>query len=587
MKNLPNWNLDDLYLSPTAKELAFDIELASKKAIELKEKYQGKVANLKGEKLYSLIKEDEKTSEILGKIGTYAYLYFITDMLDEKRSSFFQSCSEKINNISQNLIFVSLEIAGLTDKQIQEKLTNKELQKYTPFIRDIRAGRDYRKSQEIEEILHEKSQTSSSAWSRFFDETIASLKFKLSGTEYSASEIFDFLSSKDGLVRKKAAKAVSKTLGENIRIFSFITNTLAKDKAINDKIRNYPHPVKSRNVANLIEDEVVECLADTVKANYKNLAHRYYKYKASLFGSKSLAYYDRNAPLPESSEEKIPWLDAKDIVLSAYYDFIPEMGKIAEQFFDKNWIDAGPSKGKDSGAFAHPATTDTHPYILLNYQGKKRDVMTLAHELGHGIHQVLSAKQGYFLADTPLTLAETASVFGEQLAFERLLKNCKTESEKNLLLASKIEDQLNTIVRQVAFFEFEKQVHQKRREGELTSDDICKIWLDVQKASLGPSIKMHADYKYFWSYIPHFIHSPFYVYAYAFGNCLVNSLYKTYQDGLSDFKQKYLDMLSAGGTLHHTDLLRPFGLSAKDSDFWQKGLTLVTEYLDTLIKPAS
>jgi oligoendopeptidase F len=580
---LPNWNLDDLYKSPKDKNLSADLELSAKEITAFEKKYQNKISDLSGAELAKAIAQYEIFYQRLGKISAYSYLYFVTDMLNEERSSFYQNISEQLNDISIKTIFFGLEISKLSEKNLAEKLKDKNLKKYQPFIRDVRLGREYQKSQEIEEILHEKSQTSRNAWSRLFDETMAGLTFPYQKKELAAAEIFNLLASHDPKARKEAAKSVGDVLGKNIKLFSFITNTLAKDKAISDKIRNYPHPAKSRHVSNLIEDEVVDCLADTVKKNYKNLAHRYYQYKAELFGKKELDYWDRNAPLPDEDKQLVSWQDAKKTVLTAYDKFCPKMAEIAEMFFDKNWIDAAPKQGKDSGAFAHPVTCDTHPYVMLNYQGKMRDVATLAHELGHGIHQVLAADQGYLMAGTPLTLAETASVFGEQLTFESLLESCNDKKQSNNLIAGKIEDMLNTIVRQIAFYEFELAVHNQRKEKELTVSEINNIWLDKQKESLGPAIKFHDEYKYFWSYIPHFIHSPFYVYAYAFGNCLVNSLYSCYVKQPEGFSDKYKTMLSAGGTLHHSDLLKPFGLSAKDKQFWQGGLTLLNQYVDRLI----
>jgi oligoendopeptidase F len=390
------------------------------------------------------------------------------------------------------------------------------------------------------------------------------------------------LSSHDAEERRSASKAIGKTLNDNIKTFAFITNILAKDKEIHDVIRGYEHPVKSRNVANLIEDEVVNSLCETVINNYPDISHKYYAYKAKLFGKDYLDYWDRNAPLPKSIDRKIPWAEAEEIVLTSYRKFSPQMADIAELFFKNNWIDAAVTKGKDSGAFSHSATPDVHPYILLNYQGKTRDVMTLAHELGHGIHQYLAREQGYLMAGTPLTFAETASIFGEQLTFTALLDRCKSNDEKQIMIAGKVEDMINTIVRQIAFFEFEKRVHSERRNGELSAQAIGAIWLSVQNESLGDAVMLEEDYSNYWAYIPHFIHSPFYVYAYSFGNCLVNSLYETYKSGLPDFEAKYIDMLKSGGTRHHTDLLKPFGLDATKSDFWQRGLNLVKEYIDQL-----
>ncbi|MBL6785434.1 MAG: M3 family oligoendopeptidase [Rickettsiales bacterium] len=582
MEKLPNWDLSDLYQSQDDENINKDITAAERQAKDLSDKYKGKIANLSGDDIYKIITEYEGISQKLSRVITFAYLNFVTDMLDGKRSEFYQNCCDNINLVSKNLIFIGLELCAIDDESIKQKLSSKKLQQYQPFLRDLRFGRKYNKSQEIEEILHETSQTASSAWSRYFDEFLAGLKFNYNNQDYGANEIFNFLSSHDAEVRRESSKAISKTLSDNIKTFAFITNTLAKDKAINDGIREFEHPVKSRNISNLIEDDVVNCLVETVKDNYPEISHKYYRYKAKLFGKDYLDYWDRNAPLPKSSEAKISWAEAKDIVLTAYGNFSSQMADIAEMFFERNWIDAAVNKGKDSGAFSHSATPDVHPYILLNYQGKPRDVMTLAHELGHGIHQYLARKQGYFMSGTPLTFAETASIFGEQLTFKALLNRCKNNDEKQIMIANKVEDMINTIVRQIAFFEFERKVHNMRRKGELSVEALSEIWMSVQNESLGDSIKLEEDYGNFWAYIPHFIHSPFYVYAYSFGNCLVNSLYEAYNSGIPDFETKYIDMLASGGTRHHVELLKPFGLDASKPDFWQKGLNLVKQYIAEL-----
>ncbi len=579
---LPNWDLSALYQNEQDPQINKDLNALSKKSQKFAEEYTGKLKNLTAVDLLKSIKAYEKISEGLGRLQTFAYLHFVTQMTNQEASGFYQSIAEQVNDIYTNLLFFSLELSKLSDAHLAKLLKDNKLKKYAPYIRDLRVSKPYQKSAAIEQVLHEKAQTSSSAWSRLFDETMAHLEFNYGSKKLSSAEIFDLLSSSNAATRKKAAQTIEKTLKENARIFAFITNTLAKDKAVEDKIRDYPHSLKARNISNLIEDEVVESLVSTVKENYKDLAHQYYKIKAKFFGVKKLNYWDRNAPLPGAKEQNISWANAKKIVLKAYKDFSPEMAEITELFFKNNWLDVPPKKGKDAGAFSHPATTDTHPFIMLNYQGKQRDVMTLAHELGHGVHQYLARKQGYLMADTPLTLAETASIFGEQLTFESLLTQAKTKEAKLELLTSKIEDSLNTIVRQIAFHEFEVAVHQERKKGEISIKRLGEIWYETQSASLGPNIKLTKDYQYFWSYIPHFIHAPFYVYAYAFGNCLVNSLYMTYKQGLPNFEQKYLSALSKGGTLHHKDLLAPFGLDATQPQFWQAGLELPKSYIKEL-----
>jgi len=420
------------------------------------------------------------------------------------------------------------------------------------------------------------------AWVRLFDETLAGIQFVVNYKKLSSGEVLTRMSDKNPSIRRDAAKAFGKGLKENIRLFSLITNTLAKDKEIDDRWRGLPHPVSSRNLQNQVEDEVVSALRDAVRKSYPTLSHRYYKLKAQWLGLDTLEYWDRNAPLPEADEKYVSWDEAKNIVLSAYREFDSRLGQVATEFFDNPWIDAKPRQGKEPGAFSHPTVPSVHPYILMNYHGKFRDVMTLAHELGHGIHQVLAADQGYLLADTPLTLAETASVFGEMLTFQSLLRATKGEISRKVLLASKVEDMLNTVVRQIAFYEFEEKVHEERRLGEIDPERLGDIWMSVQKDSLGPAFQFDNEYRYFWAYIPHFLHTPFYVYSYAFGDCLVNSLYDLFSKGHPKFQQKYIQMLQAGGSLRYNELLTPFELDASDPSFWKRGLDVISGLVDQL-----
>ncbi len=422
----------------------------------------------------------------------------------------------------------------------------------------------------------------SGAWNRLFDETMAGLEFTVDRKRLTSAEVFNLMSDPDGAVRKKAAKSIGKVLGRNVRLCALITNTLAKDKEIEDRWRGLPEPASSRHLANQVEPEVVSALVAAVKHAYPRLPHRYYALKARWMGVAQLDYWDRNAPLPDEDDTTIPWQGARDRVLAAYGAFSPELARIGQQFFDHPWIHAPVLAGKDSGAFAHPTVPSIHPYLLVNYQGKVRDIMTLAHELGHGVHQVLASEQGLFLSDTPLTLAETASVFGEMLTFKKLIADESDPSRRRVMIAAKVEDMINTVVRQVAFYEFERRVHDARRDGELTPDQLGDIWMGIQKESLGPVFRYDKGYRNFWSYIPHFIHAPFYVYAYAFGDCLVNSLYGVYEDGSPGFEAKYLEMLRAGGTLRHKELLAPFGLDASDPEFWSRGLNVISGLIDQL-----
>lgn len=581
--SLPEWDLSDFYLSPQAPTVSKDFKQAEKLCATFKKNYSGKVIKLSGASLTKAIKDYEAIQELLGKLGSYASLLFAKNMLAPENSQFYQNTSEKITTLSSQILFFTLDINKIPEKEMKAKLKDKALAKYTPWLRDLRALKPYQLSDDLEKLLLEKQVSGRAAWNRLFDETIASLKFPYNGKELSEAEIFELMSHKDEKVRKAASQSIGEVFKKNASLFTLITNTLAKDKEIEDNWRGFKRPISSRNASNCIEDEVVDALISAVKKSYPQLSHRYYKLKAKWLGKKQLESWDRNAPLPGDDDTKYSWNEAKELVLSSYANFSPTLAKHGKVFFDKPWIDAAITPGKTPGAFAHPCVPSVHPYLLVNFIGKSRDVMTLAHELGHGVHQVMAAKQGTLMSDTPLTLAETASVFGEQLTFQEMLRREKNPARRKRLLASKIEDMLNTVVRQVAFCDFERRVHDARKSGELTTDQICQIWLDVQRESLGPALKLEGDYGYFWTYIPHFIHTPFYVYAYAFGDCLVNSLYAVYQGGkVKDFQKKYLTMLEAGGTLRHKELLAPFGLDASKPTFWQQGLDIISGMIDEL-----
>ncbi len=583
VNNLPQWDLGDFYSSPDAPEVTKDFSRLEKLCDVFTKNYNSKVSKLDGKQLAKAISEYEIISELSGKLGSYASLLFAGDMSLPQNTQFFQNVQEKLTVLSSRILFFTLAINNISDKEMADKLKNKELAAYSPWIRDLRSFKPYQLADNLEKILLEKNVAGRSAWTRLFDETINDLRFPYDKEELTEPQILDKLSSKDAATRKKAALVVGEVFGKNAKLFTLITNTLAKDKEIEDNWRGFKKPISSRNISNYIEDDVVDALLSSVRKAYPELSHRYYKLKAGWFGKKQLDYWDRNAPLPTDTDRKYSWNEAKELVLTAYGNFSPELAKIGKQFFDKPWIDAPVRVGKATGAFAHPTVPSVHPYLLVNFQGKSRDVMTLAHELGHGVHQVLSAKQGALLCDTPLTLAETASVFGEQLTFREMVSREKDKKRRKILIASKVEDMLNTVVRQIAFCEFERQVHDARRKSELTSEQICDIWMKVQSESLGSAIKLHGNYKYLWTYIPHFIHTPFYVYAYAFGDCLVNSLYGVYEDGkVKNFDKKYLAMLEAGGTLRHKELLAPFGLDASKPTFWRQGLDIISKMIDEL-----
>ncbi|MDX2083660.1 MAG: M3 family oligoendopeptidase [Rickettsiales bacterium] len=583
IQDLPNWNLSDFYSSISDKKIAADIKKIATISKNFNQDFFKKVTKLNAKKLFQAIQKYEMICELIAKVSSYAQLLYASDLSDQKNLAFYQNTTEKLSEYEAELLFFTLELNQISDQKITQLLKDLALKKYQPFIRDIRSFKKYQLSCELEKMIVDKNITGRSAFVRLFDETVNNLKFSYRDKILNSQEIFDLTSNSDEKIRKDAAKAIGKTLQENAKTFAFITNILAKEKAIDDKWRGFASPISARNLSNFVEDEVVETLVKKVQENYKNISHRYYKIKAKILGKKYLNHWDRNAPLHNLENKIIAWDDAKNLVLSAYEEFHPEMKKIGEVFFDRNWIDAKVRNGKDSGAFSHPTVPSIHPYILMNYQGKVRDVMTLAHELGHGIHQYLARKQGYLMSSTPLTLAETASVFGEQLTFQKILKNEKDSKKKKLIIAAKVEDMINTAVRQIAFLEFEKKIHDARKNSEISLEQICQFWLEVQKESLGPIFKFDDEYKFFWSYIPHFIHSPFYVYSYAFGECLVNSLYGVYKaKKVNNFEEKYLQMLEYGGTKHHKAMLEPFGLDAKDPKFWQAGLNVIISYIDQL-----
>ncbi len=580
---LPVWNLKDLYESPKAKNLNNDLNQLRRITKKFEKKYTFKITKLSPSQLLKAIIELENIDIKIDKIMSYAHLLVAEDGNNEKNKIFYQQMQEQITNIASSIVFFSLELNEVSDAKLNKIYADKKLEPYKNWIKNIRKFKPYQLDVKTEKLLQEKSITSRSAWVRLFDDTIASLKFPFKGKNLSSAEIFNFLSDKKESNRKKSAEVVSSVLKDNISLFTSITNNLAKDKSINDKWRGLPSPVSSRNLSNVVEDEVVEALTETIKENYPKIAHRYYKIKAKWFKKKSLMYWDRNAPLPFQSQSVYSWKDAKRIVSDAYSNFDKRAGDIVNKFFDNSWIHAPVIAGKSPGAFAASTVPSAHPFILVNYQGKARDIATLAHELGHGIHQYLAGrKQTYFNSSTPLTLAETASVFGEMLTFKSLLSITTKENERKGLLANKVEDMLNTVVRQIAFFEFEKRIHNQRKIKELSVNEICKIWIDVQKQSLGPSIKFNDDYKFFWSYIPHFIHSPFYVYAYAFGDCLVNSLFNVYESKFPKFEDKYITLLESGGSNTYDKLLKPFGLNPKKKDFWQKGVNVIESLIDQL-----
>jgi oligoendopeptidase F len=584
--SLPEWNLNDLYSGIDDPNVKRDLDRADAECIAFEDAYKGKLAALAerpdaGPLLAAAVKRYEGLDDLLGRLISFAGLVHAGNTVDPARAKFYGDVHERITAASTHLLFFVLELNRLDDAKLESAMQDRALGHYRPWLEDIRKEKPYQLEDRIEQLFHEKSVTAYSAWNRLFDETIANLRFKVGTKSLAIEPALNLMQDPSEKTRKAAAQALAKTFKDNLRTFALITNILAKDKEISDRWRGFADVADARHLSNRVEPEVVAALVEAVRAAYPRLSHRYYALKAKWFGKKRLPHWDRNAPLPKVASRTIGWTEAQTTVLTAYGAFSPDMAAIAERFFKNNWIDAPVRPGKSPGAFAHPTVPSAHPYVLLNYQGKPRDVMTLAHELGHGVHQVLAAPNGALMAPTPLTLAETASVFGEMLTFRKLLANADDKHRK-AMLAAKVEDMINTVVRQVAFYTFERKVHIERRQGEVTAEGLNALWLEVQQESLGPAIELKPGYEVFWAYIPHFVHSPFYVYAYAFGDCLVNSLYAVYERAAEGFAERYLEMLAAGGTKHHSELLAPFGLDARDPAFWQGGLSVIERMITEL-----
>jgi oligoendopeptidase F len=584
---LPEWNLRDLYPDIGSPEVERDLDRADSTCAVFETEFKGKLASLAaradaGSALAKAVRQYEAIEDLLGRLISYASLLYAGDTTDPKRAKFYGDVQERITAASIHLLFFTLELNRIDDAVLERAMADPALGHYRPWIEDVRKEKPYQLDDRLEQLFHEKSVTGYSAWNRLFDETISGLSFDVDGQPLAIEPTLNLLQDADGKKREAAAHALAATFKANLRLFSLVSNTLAKDKDISDRWRGFKDVADARHLSNRVEPEVVDALVAAVREAYPRLSHRYYVLKARWFGKDKLPHWDRNAPLPEVPMGTIRWQEAQDTVLSAYRDFSPQMAGVAERFFRDRWIDAPVRPGKRPGAFSHPTVPSAHPYVMLNYQGKPRDVMTLAHELGHGVHQVLAAPNGALMAPTPLTLAETASVFGEMLTFKALLARTKSKAQRKAMLAAKVEDMINTVVRQIAFYSFERKLHAERKNGELTPDQICELWMSVQGESLGPAIELREGYETFWAYIPHFVHSPFYVYAYAFGDCLVNSLYAVYERASDGFAERYLAMLAAGGTKHHSELLAPFGLDARDPAFWQGGLSVIERMIGEL-----
>ncbi|EEW57910.1 putative oligoendopeptidase F [Ruegeria sp. TrichCH4B] len=579
---LPEWDLSDLYAGEDAPELSRDLDWLQKECAGFAADYEGKLADLDADGLLTCVHRNEKINNIAGRIMSYAGLRYYQLTTDADRAKFLSDVQEKVTIFTTPLVFFTLEINRIEDATLDALFAaNADLARYKPVFDRIRAMKPYQLSDELERFMHDLGIVGD-AWEKLFDETIAGLTFEIDGEELGIEATLNFLTEQDRSKREAAARELARVFADNIKIFARVHNTQAKEKEIIDRWRGMPSPQMGRHLSNDVEPEVVEALREAVVAAYPKLSHRYYELKRKWLGLDRMQVWDRNAPLPMETTRIVDWDEARATVMEAYEAFDPRMGELAQPFFDKGWIDAGVKPGKAPGAFAHPTVTNVHPYVMLNYLGKPRDVMTLAHELGHGVHQVLAADQGEMLSSTPLTLAETASVFGEMLTFRKMLEKAKTKEERKVLLAGKVEDMINTVVRQIAFYDFECKLHAARAEGELTPEDINALWMSVQAESLGEGFDFMEGYETFWAYIPHFVHSPFYVYAYAFGDGLVNALYSVYAEGAEGFEDKYFDLLKAGGSKHHKELLAPFGLDASDPKFWDKGLSMISGLIDEL-----
>ena len=581
-RELPTWNLADLYSSPDSPAIEADLAQIDADARSFQESHAGRLEGMSGQELAAAMDRFQAIDEVLGRVMSYAQLLFSADSTDAVAGQFYQSMMERCTTISAHVLFFRLELNRIDDAVLDAKFIEPAFARWRPYLRDLRVWRNHQLSEELERFIHDREVTGRAAWSRLFDETIAGMRVSFGGEQLTVNAVLNKLSDPDRTVRETAAEAIGHAFEERGKLFSLITNTLAKDKEIIDTWRHLPRPGSDRNLSNVVEDEVVDALVTAVVADFPRLSHRYYALKAKWLGLEKLQHWDRNAPLPGDDDREVTWPEAEATVLDAYRRFDSGLGDIGQRFFDDRWIDAAPREGKSGGAFAHPTVPSAHPYILMNFHGRTRDVMTLAHELGHGVHQVLAAEQGYLMSGTPLTLAETASVFGEMLTFQSLLDAETDAGRRRLMLAGKVEDMLNTVVRQIAFYRFETLLHDERRKGELLPERIGEIWLQVQTESLGPAFQFTPNYSVFWSYVPHFVHSPFYVYAYAFGDCLVNALYAVFKSGHPDFQVKYRDMLRAGGTKVHRDLLAPFGLDASDPAFWRRGLDIISGFIDQL-----
>lgn len=582
---MPAWDLSDLYKGIEDPQIAKDLETYRKSAVKFAKTYKGRLAELSADEFYTAIKEIEKRSKLSGRLGGFAYLNMVTQMKNTAAVAFYQSIEEKMTDYVKPIVFFSIEFNQLPQAKINEWLKDKRIKEYKYWIKRLRKFKDYELTEPEEQIFVEKSITSGEAWVRLYEETSSRLVYTVNGKKYNDAELSKLLLDKDEKLRRAAGKEMNRVLYENSHLFTFIYNMVMKDKAIEDDKRGFKTPVSARNMSEDVSDKSVEVLTATVKKHYKDIAHRFYKLKAKWLGMKKINYWDRNAPLPFSADINYTWDEAVKIVLNAYKEFSPKLYNIAKDFFDNNWIDVPPRDGKRSGAFCSSPITTSHPYLMLNFAGKQNDVLTLAHELGHGCHHQLRIKNGELNEHTRMTSEEVASVFGEMIVFQSMLNNTKDDKAKLCLIASKVGDMINTAIRQIAFHCFETRAHNERKNGEVSEERLSQIWVEEMRDSLGNYVEVDEDSAHIWSMVGHFFFLPFYVYAYSYADCFVNSLYRVKESGkVKDFADKYLEMLSQTALEDYDKILQPFGLNPNNAEFWEYGLELISSYIDQLEK---
>ena len=573
------WDLSVLYESRQDELVQDDLDLCQQEASLLAE-FAGGLADLEPAKLARVVRRLERIAETLGRVATFAYLEFATNVKDEEAAAFLQEITEAYSRIGKETVYFDLEWSKMAAEAAAKFLDSAECQSYHHYLSSIRRYADHLLSQAEETLLLETGPVGRSSWSGLFTKVMGHLKY---GPDQRGQEVvLADLYSPDRSIRQRAAQELSVGLQSQSHILGHIFNTLLADKMISDRLRSYDSWVSSRNLANELSDSTVDTLVESTVARY-DIVGRYYKLKKRELGLAELTDYDRYAPLPNLPEMLIPWEQCRDMVLKGFADFSPEMANIAEKFFTENWIHAPMLEGKKGGAFAHPAVTDAHPFVLVNYTGNLRDVSTVAHELGHGVHQYLAREKGYFNSDTPLVLAETASVFAEFLIFHQQLGLLTDGKERRAFIGQKLESIFATVFRQISMNRFEDLAHNCRRsEGELGVERLGELWMESQQAMFGDSLTLTADYAIWWSYIPHFLSTPGYVYSYAFGELLVLSLYKIYQQEGEAFVAKYINLLAQGGSQSPYELLKPFGIDLNDPTFWQGGLAVIDEMLKEL-----